>query len=248
MAESAQPRQVCLIVGAGEGLGAAAARAFAREGMTVCLARRQAHAAELETLTAGIRAAGGEATPTPFDAADEGAVTAAFARIEREIGPLAVVVFNAASFHRAAVVDTSVDDYKAVWAATCLAGFLVLREAARAMSARGAGTILVTGATASLRGAANFSAFAAAKAALRATAQSLAREMGPKGVHVAHIVVDGAIDTPRVRGFFADAAARAERDALLKPDAIAANYVALHRQPRSAWSFELDVRPWSETW
>ncbi len=128
------------------------------------------------------------------------------------------------------------------------AGFLAGREAARVMAPRGRGTMLFTGATASLRGGAGFSAFAGAKHALRALAQSLARELGPKGVHVAHIVIDGAIDGAFIRGLLPDAAEKRERQEILIPDAIAKNYVWLHRQERSAWTFEMDLRPWTEPW
>ena len=146
------------------------------------------------------------------------------------------------------VVETTAQVYSKVWEMACFAGFLAGREAARVMVPRGRGTMLFTGATASVRGGAGFSAFAGAKHALRALAQSLARELGPKGVHVAHVVIDGAIDGAFIRGLMPDAAERREREEILVPDAIAKNYVWLHRQERSAWTFEMDLRPWTEPW
>ena len=168
--------------------------------------------------------------------------------IEREIGPIEVVVFNIGANVRFPVVETTTRVYSKVWEMAALAGFLTGREAARAMIERGRGTILFTGATASLRGGAGFSAFAGAKHALRALAQSLARELGPKGLHVAHVVIDGAIDGAFIRGLMPDAAEiwRARRSSF--PDEIARNYVWLHSQRRSAWTFEMDLRPWKETW
>jgi NAD(P)-dependent dehydrogenase (short-subunit alcohol dehydrogenase family) len=146
------------------------------------------------------------------------------------------------------VVETTTRVYSKVWEMAALAGFLASREAARGMIERGRGAILFTGATASVRGGSGFSAFAGAKHALRALAQSLARELGPEGVHVAHVVIDGAIDGAFIRSIMPDAAERREREQILVPDEIAKNYVWLYRQKRSAWTFEMDLRPWSETW
>src|SRR6185312_6715567 len=146
------------------------------------------------------------------------------------------------------IVETTAQVYRKVWEMAAFAGFLTGREAARHMLPRQRGTILFTGATASVRGGDGFSAFAGAKHALRALAQSMARELGPKNIHVAHVVIDGAIDTNFIRGMRPDVDEMRERDAILSPDAIAAAYVALHRQHRSAWTHEMDLRHWIEKW
>jgi NAD(P)-dependent dehydrogenase (short-subunit alcohol dehydrogenase family) len=238
----------CLIVGAGDGVGSAIARAFAREGLAVCITRRPRNLESLEAVAASIRAEGGEAHAFGVDARNEAEMIALVDRIEAEIGPLQVVVFNIGANVRFPVVDTTAQVYSKVWEMASLAGFFTGREAARVMTPRGKGTILFTGATASTRGGAGFSAFAGAKAALRQLAQSLAREMGPKGIHVAHVVVDGMIDGTFARSIAPDIQSLLDEDAILKPDEIARNYVWLHKQQRSAWTFELDLRPWKENW
>ncbi|WP_309627967.1 SDR family NAD(P)-dependent oxidoreductase [Brevundimonas sp.] len=238
----------CLIVGAGDGVGAAIARAFAREGLAVCITRRPRNLDQLEAVAASIRAEGGEAHAFGVDARVEAEMIALVDRIEAEVGPLQVVVFNIGANVRFSVIDTTAQVYSKVWEMAALSGFFTGREAARVMAPRGRGTILFTGATASTRGGAGFSAFAGAKAALRQLAQSLAREMGPQGIHVAHVVVDGMIDGVFARSIAPDIQALLDDDAILKPDEIARNYVWLHNQQRSAWTFELDLRPWKETW
>jgi NAD(P)-dependent dehydrogenase (short-subunit alcohol dehydrogenase family) len=248
MSEAGQGRGVCLVIGAGDGLGASIARAFAREGLRVCVTRRPRHTEAIDRLAETIRADGGEAHAFGLDARVEGDVAGLVERIEREIGPIEVLVFNIGANVRFSIVETTTQVYSKVWEMATLAGFLTSREAARRMIERGRGAILFTGATASVRGAAGFSAFAGAKHALRALAQSLARELGPKGVHVAHVVIDGAIDGAFIRGLVPDAAEKLAREEILVPDEIAKNYVWLYRQKRSAWTFEMDLRPWSETW
>lgn len=238
----------CLIVGAGDGVGSAIARAFAREGLAVCVTRRPRHLDKLESLVAAIREDGGQAHAFGVDARDEAEMIALIDRIEAEIGPLAVVVFNIGANVRFPITETTAQVYSKVWEMAALAGFFAGREAARVMTPRGEGTILFTGATASTRGGSGFSAFAGAKAALRQLAQSMARELGPKGVHVAHVVVDGMIDGTFARSIAPDIQPLLDEDAILKPDEIAKNYVWLHNQQRSAWTFELDLRPWKETW
>ena len=238
----------CLIVGAGDGVGSAIARAFAREGLAVCITRRARNLEPLEAVAAAIRADGGEAHAFGVDARIETEMIALIDRIESDIGPLQVVVFNIGANVRFPVVETTAQVYSKVWEMAALAGFFTGREAARVMSPRGKGTILFTGATASTRGGAGFSAFAGAKAALRQLAQSLAREIGPKGIHVAHVVVDGMIDGTFARSIAPDIQTLLDEDAILKPDEIARNYVWLHNQQRSAWTFELDLRPWKENW
>lgn len=241
-------RGVCLVVGVGDGVGGAIARAFADEGMVVCMTRRPRHLDQLETLAVEIREGGGDARAFGVDARQEADMIALFDRIEAEVGPLEVVVFNIGANVRFGIVETTAQVFSKVWEMACFAGFLTGREAARVMGPRGRGTILFTGASASMRGKEGFSAFASAKAGLRAVAQSLAREMGPKGVHVAHVVVDGAIDGVFIRSMRENVDGLLERDEILKPVEIAANYVWLHRQPRSAWTHEIDLRPWAEIW
>ncbi len=240
--------QVCLVVGAGDGLGAAIAGAFAAEGLTICVTRRPRHAEALEALAADLRRAGGRAHALPLDAREEGDIVAAFERIERDIGPLEVVVFNIGANVRFALAETSERVYRKVWEMAALAGFFTVREAARVMTPRGKGAILMTGATASVRGGSGYSAFAGAKHALRALAQSAARELGPKGIHVAHVTIDGMIDGVFARGIAPDAAERLAREEILDPAEIARNYVHLYRQRRSAWTFEMDLRPFCEPW
>ncbi len=241
-------RRACLVVGAGDGLGAAIARAFAAEGLAVAITRRARHLDQLEALAADIRAAGGEAFAFGVDAREESETIALIDRIEDEIGPLEVAVFNVGANVRFPIRETTAQVYRKVWEMAAFAGFLLGREAARVMAPRGRGTILFTGATASLRGREGFSAFAGAKHALRALAQSMARELGPQGIHVAHVIIDGAIEGEFIKGITPDYEARLARDEILKPADIAASYVALSKQPRSAWTHELDLRPWTESW
>jgi NAD(P)-dependent dehydrogenase (short-subunit alcohol dehydrogenase family) len=248
MSEGDQGRGVCLVVGAGDGLGASIAHAFAREGLRVCITRRPRNTESLDALAEAIRAEGGEAYAFGLDARVEGDVVALIERIEREIGAIEVLVFNIGANVRFPIIETTTRVYSKVWEMAALAGFLTSREAARRMIERGHGAILFTGATASVRGGAGFAAFAGAKHALRALAQSLARELGPQGIHVAHVVIDGAIDGTFIRSIMPDAAEKLAREAILVPDEIARNYVWLYRQKRSAWTFEMDLRPWSETW
>jgi NAD(P)-dependent dehydrogenase (short-subunit alcohol dehydrogenase family) len=239
-------RKSVLVVGAGDATGGAIARRFAREGLVACVTRRTAD--KLEPLVAQIRAEGGEAHGFASDARKEVDVQTLVAHIEREIAPIEVAVFNIGANVRFTITETTERVYRKVWEMGALAGFLVGREVAKAMLPRGRGTILFTGATASLRGSTGFAAFAGAKHALRALAQSMARELGPQGIHVAHVIIDGAIDTRFIAENFPERYALKERDGILDPDAIAENYWTLHRQARSAWTHELDLRPWIETW
>jgi NAD(P)-dependent dehydrogenase (short-subunit alcohol dehydrogenase family) len=169
-------------------------------------------------------------------------------RIERDIAPIEVAVFNVGGNVRFGITETTAQVYRKVWEMGCFAGFLVGREVAKVMLPRKQGTILFTGATASLRGSAGFAAFAGAKHGLRSLSQSMARELGPQGIHVAHVVIDGAIDTPYIAERFPERYALKNQDGILSPDAIAENYWQLHRQHRSAWTHELDLRPWIEKW
>jgi NAD(P)-dependent dehydrogenase (short-subunit alcohol dehydrogenase family) len=238
------PAKAVLVVGAGDATGGAIARRFAREGYIACVTRRQAD--KLQPLVERITADGGQAHAFGTDARDEAATVELVQRIERDIAPLEVAVFNIGANVRFAVTDTTERVYRKVWEMGALAGFLMGREVAKVMAPRGQGTILFTGATASLRGGAGFAAFAGAKFALRALAQSLARELGPQGVHVAHVVIDGAIDTAFIADNFPERYALKDRDGILNPEHIAEAYWQLHRQPRSAWTHEMDLRPWME--
>lgn len=245
MASKAQTG-VALVVGAGDATGGAIAQRFAAGGYIACVTRRDA--AKLQPLVDAIRAAGGQAHGFASDARKEEEVVALVERIEKEIGPIEVLVFNVGAYARASILEETAARYFEIWETACFAGFLNAREVARRMARRGRGTILFTGATASLRGSADFAAFAGAKASLRALAQSMARELGPKNIHVAHVVIDGAIDTQFIRDNFPDRHALQDRDGILRPEHIAENYWSLHRQPRDAWTFELDLRPYMEKW
>jgi len=238
--------KVALVIGAGEGTGGAIAKRFALDGYIACGTRRTSE--KLVPLVEEIEAAGGRARGFGCDARNEEAVEALFAEIERDVGPIEVVVFNPGANVNFPIREMTSRVYRKVWEMACFAGFLVGREAARVMVPRGRGTILFTGATASLRGGNGFAAFASAKHGLRALAQSMARELGPEGIHVAHIVIDGAIDGAFIRKMFGDALEKRGPDAMLLPDAIAETYYAIHAQSRSAWTFEADVRPWIEPW
>lgn len=239
-------KPVALVVGAGDALGGAVAKRFAREGFTACLVRRSAE--KLAPLVAEIEAAGGKAEAFGVDARREEQVTALIAGIEAGIGPIEVMVFNIGANVRYPITETTSRVYYKVWEMACFAGFLAGRETARVMLSRGRGTMIFTGATASVRGRAGFSAFAGAKHALRALAQSMARELGPQGIHVAHSIIDGAIDTAFIRDNFPSVYATKDDDGILNPDHIADAYWSLHAQQRDAWTHELDLRPWSENW
>ena len=240
------PKKAILVIGAGDATGGAIARRFAREGYIACVTRRTAD--KLEPLVAQITAEGGQAHGFGSDARKEVAMVALVAQIERDIAPIEVAVFNIGANVRFGITETTARVYHKVWEMACFGGFLMGREAAKVMLPRGRGTIIFTGATAGLRGSANFAAFAGAKHALRALAQSMARELGPRGIHVGHVVVDGAIDTEFIRTTFPERYALKEQDGILNPEHIAENYWHLHRQPRDAWTFELDLRPYMERW
>ena len=238
--------KVALVIGAGDATGSAIARRFAREGYVACVTRRSAD--KLQPLVEQIRAAGGEAHAFASDARKEEQVAELVEHIESQIGPIDVFVFNIGANVPCSILDETARKYFKVWEMACFAGFLTSQAVAKRMAARKRGTILFTGATAALRGAANFAAFATAKHGLRALAQSMARELGPLNIHVAHVVVDGAIDTAFIRDNFPAKYAEKAQDGILLPEHIADAYWYLHGQPRDAWTFELDLRPWSERW
>jgi len=239
-------KKAIIVIGAGDALGGAIAKRFAREGYAAVIVRR--HAEQLEALSGAIREAGGEAHPLGVDARQEDQMVALFAKVEAEIAPVEVCVFNIGANVRFPIVETTARVFTKVWEMACFSGFLPGREAAKVMTPRGRGTIIFTGATASVRGRDGFAAFAAAKHGLRALAQSMARELGPKGVHVAHTIIDGAIDTQWIAENFPQRYALKAQDGILNPEHIAEAYWSLHAQPRDAWTHELDLRPWMEAW
>jgi NAD(P)-dependent dehydrogenase (short-subunit alcohol dehydrogenase family) len=239
-------KKVALVVGAGDATGGAIAARFAREGYVACVSRRSAD--KLEPLVSRIRESGGQAFGYGSDARKEEDVVALIEQIEAEHGPIEVMVFNIGANVPCGVLEETARKYFKIWEMACFSAFLNGREVAKRMVARGRGTIIFTGATASLRGAANFAAFSGAKHALRALAQSMSRELGPRNIHVAHVIVDGAIDTEFIRTTFPERYALKDQDGILNPEHIAENYWYLHTQPRDAWTFELDLRPYMERW
>ena len=238
------------IVGAGDFIGAAIARKFAAQGYTVFLGRRQGDL--LEPVKAQIEAEGGRAFARSLDAREEDQVAQFMADAEAE-APLGVAVFNIGANVNFPLLETTSRVFRKVWEMACYAGFLSGREAARQMLPRGEGSIFFTGATAALRGGVGYAAFASAKFGLRAVAQAAARELGPQGLHVAHLIIDAGVDTAwvreRIRARGGEAAlADLKPDQLMRPEAVADAYWALHQQPRDAWVFEQEIRPSGERW
>ena len=240
--------KVALIIGAGDATGGAIARCFAREGYATCVTRRSLE--KLQTLLEQIKADGGIAHGFGSDARKEEQVVALVEQIESTIGPIEVLVFNIGANAPSNILEETARKYFKIWEMACFGGFLNGREVAKRMVTRASPerkqTIIFTGATASLRGSANFAAFAGAKHALRALAQSMARELGPRGIHVAHVIIDGAIDTAFIRDTFPERYALKAQDGIVNPDHIADQYWLLHQQPRDAWTHELDLRPYME--
>ncbi len=237
----------CVIVfGAGSGTGAEVAKLFASHGHPVVVSRRDA--AALGALVKTIEGSQGRALGAAADATNAAQVTGVFETALAAYGVPEVVVFNAAGFSRAPVIETSPDAFEAMWRATAFGGFVVGREAAKHMLPAGRGTILFTGATAAVKASAHFSAFASGKHGLRAVAQSMAKELAPQGIHVAHAIIDGIIDVPRVREQMPELAAQKGEAGLINPRSIAETFWWLHSQPRDAWTFELDLRPFREPW
>lgn len=239
-------KKAVLVIGAGDATGGAIARRFAREGYVACVTRRSAD--KLQPLVDQIRAEGGQAHGFGSDARKEEEMATLVHRIETEIAPIEAAIFNIGANVRFPITETTARVYFKVWEMACFAGFLMGREAAKAMLPRGRGTIIFTGATASLRGRDGFAAFAGAKHALRALAQSMARELWPKGIHVAHPIIDGAIDTEFIRSNFPERYATRAQDGIVNPEHIADLYWQLHAQPRDAWTHETELRPWMEPW
>jgi NAD(P)-dependent dehydrogenase (short-subunit alcohol dehydrogenase family) len=240
---------VALLVGAGDAIGAAVARRFAAGGYSVCVARRDPERSR--SLVDERVASGGVARAIGTDVRSEEAVAALFAQVEAELGPVEVCLFNAGANVKSPLVETSAKMFSRVWELACYGGFLTGREAARYMMPRGWGTILFTGATASVRGGSGFAAFAAAKFGLRAVAQSMARELAPKNIHVAHLIIDGAIDSEAIHRRLSVATGTMPDltpDSLIQTSSVAEAYWALHNQSRDGWTHELDIRPYNERW
>ncbi len=238
------------VIGAGDFIGAAIAKKFAAEGFAVFAGRRNAD--KLQPLVVDVQAAGGEIVARGLDARKEDDV-AAFLRAADAHAPLEVCVFNIGANVNFPLLETTERVFRKVWELACYAGFLSGREAARLMLPRGKGCIFFTGATASVRGGIGYAAFASAKSGLRAVAQSMARELGPQNIHVAHLIIDAGVDTAFVRDRIkqrggAEALENLEPDQLMNPASVAEVYWQLYRQPRDAWTFELDVRPYREVW
>ncbi|MDP9087038.1 MAG: SDR family NAD(P)-dependent oxidoreductase [Pseudomonadota bacterium] len=238
------------VIGAGDFIGSAIARRFAAEGYIVFAGRRQGD--KLDALKQEIEAAGGRIVTRSLDARDEDQVTAFLAEAEAA-APLEVCIFNIGANVNFPLVDTTARVFRKVWEMACFAGFLAGREAAKQMLPRGKGSIFFTGATAGLRGGIGYAAFASAKFGLRAVAQAAARELGPHGIHVAHLVIDAGVDTAWVRERMRERAGDEAVDAirpgqLMRPEAVAETYLALHRQPIDAWTFEQEIRPFGEKW
>jgi len=235
------------VVGAGDFIGAAIARRFAAGGYAVFAGRRNGE--KLAPLVAGIEAAGGRCVGRTLDARKEDAVVGFLAEADGA-APLEVCVFNIGANVNFPIIDTTERVFRKVWEMACYSGFLAGREAARLMLPRGRGTIIFTGATASMRGGPGYAAFASAKFGLRAVAQSMARELGPKNIHVAHLVIDAGVDTAWVRERRRERLGKDsfEPDELVNPVSIAETYWQLHLQPRDAWTHELDLRPYGEKW
>ena len=241
---SEQKKKVCLVIGAGDATGGAIAKRFAAGGYVAVPVRRKIE--HLNDLTQDIRKAGHEVVPIGCDARQEDQMIALFDQVEEEIGELAVVVFNIGANVRFPFEEIETRKFTKIWELACFSGFLTCREAARKMVPRGYGAILVTGASASVKGYPGGAAFGSAKFALRGMTQALAREMWPKGIHVAHFIIDGAIDTEFIKEFWPHAYEKKDQDGILNPEHIAENYWNVHCQPRDSWTFEMDLRPWME--
>jgi NAD(P)-dependent dehydrogenase (short-subunit alcohol dehydrogenase family) len=245
-----EAQKVAMLVGAGDAIGAAVARRFAKGGYTVCIGRRDG--AKSQGLVDELISAGHKIHAFSVDARQESEVQALFTKVENEIGPIEVCLFNAGSNVNKPLIETTEKLFFKAWELACYAGFLVGREAARVMTTRGRGTILFTGATASLRGGKGFAAFASAKFGLRAVAQAMARELGPKNIHVVHLIIDAAVDSAAIHARLKAASGIEAKDiapdSLTKTDSIAEAYWFAHQQAKDGWTHELDLRPAGEKW
>ena len=241
-----QSKGVVLVVGAGDATGGSIAKRFALQVYEAVITRRNED--KLKKITDEIRAAGGVVHPFGVDARREEEMVPFIKRIEDQIGVIEIAIYNVGGNVRFGITETTSRVFFKVWEMCCFGGFLMGREVSNYMRTRGRGTIIFTGATASVRGGEGYSAFAAGKHGLRALAQSMARELAPKGIHIGHVIIDGAIDTEWIREMFPDRYVQKDQDGILNPDSIADAYWLLHQQPRDAWTFEMDLRPWIEKW
>jgi len=241
-----EKRKVALVVGAGDAIGSAIIKKFAREGLIAVGVRRNGD--KLIPLIEELRQEGHSAYGWSCDARSEEAIAECFARIEQDVGELDTVVFNVGANVPMSVLDTTEQKFRKIWEMACYGGFLTGREAARYMLPRARGTILFTGATASVKGSAGFGAFASAKHGLRAWAQSMARELGPKNIHVGHLIIDSAVDTQWIQENLLVHKQNRQPDDIVNPDSIAEVYWQMREQKRDGWSFEQDLRPWVEPW
>ena len=244
-------KPVAVVIGAGDYIGAAIAKKFAAEGYTVVAARRR-NEDKLQSLVDEIQAAGGTCHGILLDARKEEQIEEQFQKIEHDIGPMEICIFNVGGNVHFPILETTSRVFFKVWEMACFAGFLTGREAAKYMLPRGKGSIFFTGATASMRGGNGFAAFASGKSGLRALAQSMARELGPQNIHVAHLIIDAGVDTKwvreRMRDRIGDEVNNLSEDVLMSPSSIANAYWYLHNQTRDSWTFEMDVRPYGEKW
>ena len=241
-----QGKKVALVIGAGDATGGAIAKRFARGGYITCMTRRNAD--KLQPLVDEIEAEGGVAYGFGSDARKEDQVIQLIEDIESNIGEIDVLIFNIGANVPCSILEETAQKYFKIWEMACFSAFLVGREVAKRMVTREHGTMIFTGATAGMRGSAYFAAFAGAKHALRALAQSMARELGPRNIHVAHVIVDGAIDTDFIKNTFPHLYEKKDQDGILNPDHIAENYWHIAQQPRDAWTHEMDLSPWMEKW
>ncbi|NDZ17647.1 short-chain dehydrogenase [Variovorax sp. WS11] len=241
---TANDKPITVVAGVGEGVGGGIARRFAKAGHHVIMLARSED--KLQGYAEEIRSNGGTATGMKVDLRSEQEVIEALNRIEKDAGPVSVAVYNAGAQHRKPLLDITGDQFEKVWRLGCFGAFVFGRESIRHMVTRRSGTLLFTGATSALRGGPHFAAFASAKFGVRAISQSMAREFGPQGIHVATVIIDGAVDMPAIHKMMPDLVKSLPPDGMLKTDAVAEAYFQLSQQHRSAWTLELDVRPYSE--
>ena len=238
-------KKIALVVGAGDFLGASIAKKFAKEGFLAVVTRRKG---DLTKLTRDINSFGGKAYPFHSDARNEEQVVELMHNIEKKIGQIDILIYNVGGNVRYKILETSSRVYRKVWEMCAFAGFLNSKEVLKYMIPRKKGTIIFTGASASLRGKKGFSAFSGGKQALRALAQSLAHEVGPMGIHISHVVIDGLIENENTKKLFPKEFEQRGSDGVLNPMDIAELYWNIYKQPKSAWSFETDIRPYNENW
>ncbi len=236
---------VALVVGAGDYLGSAIAKRFSEGGLRVAASRRRGN---FTNLVRSIKDSGGEAVGYHSDARNENEVIDLIQSVESQLGPIDVCVYNVGGNVNSPILETTSRVYRKVWEMCAFGGFLVGKEVLKYMLPRKRGTILFTGASASIRGKSGYAAFSGGKQALRALAQSLAREMGPKGIHISHVIIDGLIKNENARELFPIEFQSRPKDGILQPSEIAEVYWQLYNQPKSAWTFEIDLRPYSEPW